>query len=339
MSGSIIVPLDGSAFSAKALATGAAIARKRGATLHLLSVHTPLVIVPTYPNAPAYDNSFDEAQREALQTALQEYAERLKNELGITPKTAVFEGDPAVVLSDEAVRRGASLIVMTTHGRGGFTRAWLGSVADELLRRSPVPLLIVRPPDAEDDEGAEMAAGSAGLSGVANPADISVSPTESPYPFHRVLVPLDGSSLAEEILETALALGVPGETSYVLLRIVPVPKTVLPPDETFWTAREIAAQNAARESAATYLEGTARRVREAGHPVETAVVLGHDIARTVMQEGTARGIDLFAISTHARGGLARLRLGSVADKIVRGAACPTLVARPKGSGTRSESMG
>jgi nucleotide-binding universal stress UspA family protein len=80
-------------------------------------------------------------------------------------------------------------------------------------------------------------------------------------------------------------------------------------------------------------------VREAGHPVEAAVVLGHDIARTVMQEGTARGIDLFAISTHARGGLARLRLGSVADKIVRGAACPTLVARPKGSGTRSESVG
>ena len=339
MSGPIIVPLDGSAFSARALATGAAIARKRGVTLHLLSVYTPLVVPLSLPDAPAYDRSFDDAQREALQAALHEYAERLKNELGITTKTAVFEGDPAVVLSDEAARRGASLVVMTTHGRGGFTRAWLGSVADELLRRSAVPLLIVRPPDAEEDEGAELAAGSAGLSGIANPAEVSVSPTESPYPFHRILVPLDGSSLAEEILETAIALGIPGETSYVLLRVVPVPKTVLPPNETFWTAREIAAQNAARESAATYLDGMARRVREAGHPVEPVVVLGHDVARTVMQEARDRGIDLFAISTHARGGLARLRLGSVADKIVRGAACPTLVARPKGSGTRPEALG
>ena len=339
MPGSIIVPLDGSAFSARALATGAAIARKRGAPLHLLSVYSPLVVPLPHPDAPVYDKTFDEAQRDALQAALQGYSDRLRSELGITAKTAVFEGDPAVVLSDEAVRRGASLIVMTTHGRGGFTRAWLGSVADELLRRSPVPLLIVRPQDAEEDPGASSAAGTGGLGGVADPAEVSVSPTESPYPFHRILVPLDGSSLAEEILETAIALGIPGETSYVLLRVVPVSKTVLPPDETFWTAREIAAQSAAREAAETYLEGTARRVREAGHPVETVVVLGHDIARTVMQEAADRGIDLFAVSTNARGGLARLRLGSVADKIIRGAACPTLVARPKGSGTRSDGPG
>ena len=339
MAGSIIVPLDGSAFSARALATAAAIARKRGATLHLLSVHTPLVVPLPYPGAPVYDQTFDEAQRDALQKALQGYADRLQSELGIAAKTAVFEGDPAVVLADEAVRRGASLIVMTTHGRGGFTRAWLGSVADELLRRSPVPLLIVRPVDAEEDQASGIAAGSGGLGGVVNPAEVSVSPTESPYPFHRILIPLDGSSLAEEILETAIALGIPGETSYVLLRVVPVPKTALPPDETFWTARETAAQNAAQDSAATYLEGAARHIREAGHPVETVVVLGHDIARTVMQEATTRGIDLFAISTNARGGLARIRLGSVADKIVRGAACPTLVSRPRGSGSRPEAVG
>lgn len=339
MTGPIIVPLDGSAFSARALATGAAIARKRGAALHLLSVHSPLVVPLPYPDAPVYDKSFDEAQQAALQKALEGYANRLQAELGITPKTAVFEGDPAAVLSDEAVRRSASLIVMTTHGRGGFTRAWLGSVADELLRRSQVPLLIVRQSDASDTETASTSAGMGALAGVADPASVPVSASESPYPFHRILIPLDGSALAEEILETALAIGIPGETSYVLLRIIPVQKTVLPPDETFWTPREIAAQNAARESAATYLDGAARRIREAGHPVETVVTLGHDIARCIMQEAADRGIDLFAISTHARGGLARLRLGSVADKVIRGAACPTLVARPKGSGTRAERPG
>lgn len=339
MPGPIIVPLDGSAFSARALATGAAIARKRGAVLHLLSVHSPLVVPLPHPDAPVYDKSFDDAQREALQKALEGYANRLQAELGIAPKTAVFEGDPAAVLSDEAVRRGASLIVMTTHGRGGFTRAWLGSVADELLRRSQVPLLIVRPTDASESETASTSAGMGALAGVADPSTVPVSASESPYPFHRILIPLDGSALAEEMLETALGMGIPGETTYILLRIIPVQKTVLPPDETFWTAREIAAQNAARESAAAYLDGAARRIREAGHPVETVVTLGHDIARCIMQEAADRGIDLFAISTHARGGLARLRLGSVADKVIRGSACPTLVARPRGSGTRPEGQG
>src|SRR5687767_4205367 len=117
MPGPIIVPLDGSAFSARALPTGAAIARKRGSMLHLLSVHSPLVVPLAYPDAPVYDKSFDDAQREALQKALEAYAHRLQAELGIAPKTAVFEGDPAAVLADEALRRNASLIVMTTHGR------------------------------------------------------------------------------------------------------------------------------------------------------------------------------------------------------------------------------
>ena len=336
MLGSIIVPLDGSTFSARALPTAVAIARKRGVPLQLLSVHTPLVVPLPYPDAPVYDKTFDETQREALQQALQGYASRISAEVGLVPKTAVFEGDPAVVLAEEATRRNASLIVMTTHGRGGFTRVWLGSVADELVRRSPVPILIVRPNDAEDDPAAAASAGAAALGGIADPAQVPLSPTESLYPFHRILVPLDGSSLAEEILEPALSLGVPGETSYVLLRMVPVPKTVLPPDETFWTAREMAAQNAARGAAEKYLEGAASRIRDAGHPVVTVVCVGHDAARTIMQEAGERGIDLFAISTNARGGLARLRLGSVADKIVRGAECPTLVGRPRGGSAPAE---
>ena len=336
MHGSIIVPLDGSAFSARALPTAVAIARKKGVPLHLLSVHTPLVIPLPLPDAPVYDTTFDETQRDALQRALEGYARRITAEVGFVPTTAVFEGDPAVVLAEEATRRSASLIVMTTHGRGGFTRAWLGSVADELVRRSPAPLLIVRPVDASEDPTAGTAAGAAGLGGIADPASVPLSPTESLFPFHRILVPLDGSSLAEEILDPALALGVPGETSYVLLRMVPVPKTVLPPDETFWTARELAEQNAARAAAATYLEGAASRIRDAGYPVETVVLVGHDAARTIMHEAGQRRIDLFAISTHARGGLARLRLGSVADKIIRGAECPTLVGRPRGAAVAAD---
>ena len=306
----------------------AAIASARGESLHLLSVHVPLVVQPSFAEAPAYDTTFDDAQRAALHSALEEYARRLKDELGIAASIVVADGEPPAAIAAEGSACKASLIVMTTHGRGGFTRAWLGSVADELIRRSSVPVLLVRPPDAASDPGARSTAGSAGLAGLADPERLALDP--SPHRFRRVLVPLDGSPLAEEIIEPSMALGTPGETTYVLLRVVVVPPSLLPPAETFWTPRELEAQQAARTEAGEYLEHQAARIRAAGHLVDFEVVLGSDVARTILHDAGTGGADLITISTNARGGLARLRLGSVADKLVRGAACPTLVARPRG---------
>lgn len=329
MPGCILVPLDGSAFSARALPIAAAIAKARGESLHLLSVHTPLVVQLSFAEAPAYDTTFDDTQRAALRSALDEYARRLKAELGVAATVVVVDGETPAAIAAEASSCQASLIVMTTHGRGGFTRAWLGSVADELVRRSPVPLLLVRPADAATDPGAGSTAGTAGLACIAEPERVSLAST---HRFQRILIPLDGSPLAEEIIEPALALGIAGETTCLLLRVVIVPPSLLPPAETFWTPRELEAQQAARSEAEEYLERLAGRVRAAGHLVESHVVLGSDVARVILHESGTRGVDLIAISTNARGGLARLRLGSVADKLVRGAVCPTLVARPRGHG-------
>jgi nucleotide-binding universal stress UspA family protein len=324
---SILVPLDGSPFSASALPVAAALAARHGATLHLVAAYTPIVVPLPFPGAPTYDTRFDEEQRAALRTALQGYAGRLLAEGGVAATSAVIDGDPAEVLAGEAGRRGVDLIVMTTHGRGGFDRAWLGSVADELLRRSPVPLLLSRPRGVQGGEDAD-----GGILGpVVDPAAVPVRPAAGAARLRRVLVPLDGSPLAEEILAPVLRLGAPGETTVVLLHVVPVPQTALPAEETYWTPGEEDAHRAARAGAAAYLERAAAPVRAAGYAVETAIVLDHDPARVILREAATRDAGMIAISTHARGGLARLRLGSVADKVVRAAGCPTLVARPRGA--------
>ena len=326
MSHLILVPLDGSAYSAAALPAAAAIAQRRGATLHLVSVHTPAVVPLPLGGAPALDRRFDEDLRDAHSQALTRYAERLREEVGVSATWTVLKGEPAEAIVAEAQAQRAELIVLTTHGAGGFARAWLGSVADELVRLSPTPVLLVRP------GGAAAGAGGAPVMPPASDADtLPVSDTTDAYEFRRVLVPLDGSALGEEILEPALELSAGDRTQYVLLRVVRVAPTAAPPEETFWTPREEEAIAAGREAAREYLDDVAERLRAGGCAVETVVVLDHEPARAILREATERGVQLIAISTSARRGFTRMRLGSVADKVVRAAPCPTLLARPRGA--------
>jgi nucleotide-binding universal stress UspA family protein len=309
---SIVVPLDGSEFSEAALPFAVAMARRRGAAIQLVSVYSPLVQTLDLPDAPTYDRTMDDELKAELGRTVEQVAERLARESGAAVTTVLLEEQGvAAALAAYAAGCGAELIVMTTHGRGGFDRAWLGSVADELVRRSAVPVLLVRP----------------------GPGD---APRHSGDGFAHALVPLDGSPLAEEILEPALRIGA---RQYTLLRVVPTPPTRLPPEETYWTPREEAQMAEAKAAAHGYLESIAARVRTAERAVTTVVILDPDPARAIIRCSAGRGIircsaergvDLVAISTHARSGVARMLVGSVADKIVRGSTIPTLLARPRG---------
>lgn len=322
----ILVPLDGSAFSAGALPAAAAIARRQGAALHLVAVYTPMVVPLPFQGGPEYDTRFDDEQREAHRQALARYAERLRDEAGVAATWVVVDGEPAEALATEARAQGAELLVLTTHGAGGFERAWLGSVADELVRRSPAPVLLIRPDGAGDRAGLDA---SAVLAPVADAGRPPLQDARGAYAFRRVLVALDGSPLAEEIIGPALELVAADDATWVLLRVVPVPPTAAPGEHTYWMPAEERAIAAGREAARDYLESVAARLRAAGRRPEPCVVLHHDPARAIIGEAAARGADLIALTTHARRGLARMRLGSVADKVVRAAHCPTLVTRPR----------
>ena len=139
--------------------------------------------------------------------------------------------------------------------------------------------------------------------------------------LRHILIPLDGSDLAEQILEPAIELGCLTQAEYTLLRVVE--PFMPPPHEPTGPLFD----QLARE-AQTYVDSVAERLRGRSLRVQTRVVINRWAAAAIMAEARVHANDLIALETHGRGGLARLLLGSVADKVVRGALTPVLLHRP-----------
>ena len=147
-----VVPLDGSAFAQQALGPTIKLARASAGQLILLSaIQPPLIALGSSVAHGAFDTA---AATAAAQGELTTVAQRLAVQ-GVQTTTEVVEGTPTEAILDTVRLRQAHLIVMATHGRGGVTRALLGSVAEATLRRAPIPLLLVRIARA----GAEQASG------------------------------------------------------------------------------------------------------------------------------------------------------------------------------------
>jgi nucleotide-binding universal stress UspA family protein len=294
---SILVPLDCSPVGEHALPLAATVARKAGGRVHLAHVHTLLL-----EGVEQFDSDTDQAVRDSERKYLERVTHRLK-EVGVPADYSVLDGVVVDALEEFVHSFRADLIVMTTHGRGMFSRFWLGSVADQLLRRLTTPVLVVRPHDAEPDPSRDV-------------------------PFRHALVPLDGSDLAEEALAAAVPLGVMLGARFTLLRVVTPPVTELYPVAPVVAAGSgvvPAVIDGLREEAEVYLGRVARPLRERGLEVTTRVTVGGGPASVILEEARAGNCDLIALATHRRRGLPRLFLGSVADKVVRGAGVPVLV--------------
>jgi nucleotide-binding universal stress UspA family protein len=152
----------------------------------------------------------------------------------------------------------------------------------------------------------------------------------------RVLIPLDGSELAEQVLEPALALGAGTQAEYTLLQVV---KQMTPasydPDSGRVSGisesllKQLQAMDRQRwTEAQDYLERLAGSLRARSLTVQARVVSHEQPAAAILDDAQKNAVDLIALATQGRGGLKRLLLGSVADKVVRGAATPVLVYRP-----------
>jgi nucleotide-binding universal stress UspA family protein len=309
---SLLVPLDGSSLSEHALSFASAIARRSGAQLHLAYVHVPYTAEPIFVEGlPVIDQALHSLRREHERAYLERLSARLVAEAAIAATASVLEplgtGTLAESIADTISRHAAAidadLIVVSTHGRGGMTRFWLGSVADALIHMSPVPLLLIPPPDGAPD-------------------------FRHFAPFHQILIPLDGTVLAEHILEHVLALGAVMPATYTLLRVVkPVTlfraapfttPTDLDPDATMQHQME----------AQRYLQAIATRLQPDMLDIRTQVMVAQQPAAAILEYARDNAADLIALATHGRGGAVRLLLGSVADKIVRGASTPVLLYRP-----------
>jgi nucleotide-binding universal stress UspA family protein len=296
---SILVPLDGSPFAERALPIALALARRTRARIELVHVNDQRV----YPSGvPMPDPRLDNELRNAVHHALDALAGRLAARNASEIRVTCLEGPVAQALEHYIASSGPDLVVMSTHGEGGLSRLWLGSVADHVVRHSSVPILLVRP----------------GATGAAHDEPL----------FRHILVPLDGSAFAERALEHAVTLATPGETAFTLLEVV-VPVSVAPQPYTS-TGVAINGENIDQRvrDVKTYLERLRGELAENGFDVATRVVAHWSIASSVLEYADDHDVDLIALATHGRGGVARLVLGSVADKLVRGAQTPLLIYHP-----------
>jgi nucleotide-binding universal stress UspA family protein len=207
------------------------------------------------------------------------------------------------MLCEEAERIDADLVIMATHGRGAMGRLWLGSVADYMVRHLATPVLLVHPDRHQ--------------------------PPSNPS-LHSVLVSLDLSKDSETILEpvTRLAQLVQGHVTLVHV-IEPVLGTValgMP----FAAPIPVELFEEQRTTAQRKLDRVADRLRERGLSVSARLIDAANAAVGLLELLEDGRYDLIAMTTHGRGGVRRLLLGSVADKVIRGAAKPVLVVRPTG---------
>jgi nucleotide-binding universal stress UspA family protein len=301
----ILVPLDASPFAEHALPVALSIARRANAKLHVTLVHAPLAA--TYGELPAdVETALNSRHLHMEEDYLETILGQLRKAAPSVPTSASLpEGPVAETIEEQAIKVGADLIVMTTHGRSEVGRLWLGSVADELLRFATLPLLLSKPQEATANLVADVT-------------------------FRHVLIPLDGSTVSEQVVGPALELAKLMEADCTLLRAVEplsqvfhsrTPTPAIPDDVKRFQAEQI---RVARD----YLEGVVQRVSSQAPRVQTAVPDAERAANAILNEIDARGIDLVALVMHSGRRVARRVLGSVSDKVLRAANVPILLYRP-----------
>ena len=302
---SLLVPLDGSPFAEQAIAVALTIAEAAHAKVTLVRAWDPANYRETSELTPPF---LDPAARDRLLAIeyLDGLAARLRPATSVTIDVTVVAGPAAQAITECLTQIGADLVVMTTHGLTGVSRAWIGSVADALVRVAPVPVLLCRP--------------------------LETPGTTPPGQFTRILVPLDGSAEAEQILEHAAEIAGNTDVHFILLRIERRVVTPLRPQTTLpatWQTDQAATEEGVT-LARNYLRAKADWL-QAHCPRATADVevrLAERTGAAIIDAVKDSKADLVALTTHARRGL-RLVLGSVADKVLRGTHGSVLVLRPR----------
>ena len=141
--------------------------------------------------------------------------------------------------------------------------------------------------------------------------------------YERILLTLDGSELAEQALPHAVAQADRFGAELVLMRVLePFPRVGI-----LWQEDVTRAEKQAMEQARDYLEGIATTMQDRGLVAKPIVILGQP-SETIVRFAEANGVDLIVICTRGRSGLSRWLMGSVADRVVRGATVPVLLVRP-----------
>lgn len=326
----IVVPLDGSARARQAIPIATRLARACRGSIVLLHVLEPPIDLAW--------RTQDQWRSPEDWTAELSHLAASEELRGVETALAVVKGSPAAAILDSVEQQRADLLVLRSHGRTGLACWPLGSVAQKVARHCPVPVLILR-----------------------DHAEQSVQlPSEGTQPV-RIMVPLDGSALAEAAISPAVslscALSAPQAARLHLVQVIPLEEPVRMTEinrEGEQQQYELISEEQARTvaQATAYLhavqqrlspeEGSAKKVH-----LTSSVVINPDIATALIQlaggdgKGGAQrenartyGSDVIALATHGRSGPARWVLGSIAERLLWESRVPLLIARPAGQETK-----
>ena len=295
----ILCPTDFSDFSEHALARAVRLARWFEADVTVAHViPTPLWVVTADPGVKyAVPGDLLRVQRQEEAEALERFVEPHRNK-GVAIHTRLLDGDPSRLIQEAALALPADLVVMGSHGRGGFEHLLLGSVTEKVLRRAMCPVLVV---------------------GSAVPSD-----SEGPL-FRRILCPVDLTEGSARTLEVALSLAEENMARVTFLHVLEglphpggpprlgLPQLVSIRNELLKEAQDRLHQSVPAEARDFCLVN--ERVKE-GTPW-----------REVLRVAEGKDADLIVMGAHSGSALRRTFFGSTVNQVVREARCPVLVVR------------
>ncbi len=313
----VLIPLDGSALATQALPHARLVARLLAARIVLVHVVLETEIrslLKQEVGLPAYTGiSYTTVwqREEELYARLRQqgegYLHQIADDLaaeGFAVQVDVHFGAPAPCIVASACTHAATMIVMATHGYGGLRRWALGSVTDRVVQSSNVPVLVVR-----------------------GHRHVLRSPALPPQ-MTRILVPLDGSQLAEQALPIARMLAETAHADLHLFQAVFPISGALYPSELL-TSPDVepdALHKSICRNATSYLEYVSSTLHHPSYRVSVGTTVGHP-AEAILIEAEQQHADLIVMVTHGYGGLQRWTLGSVTDKVLHATTIPILIIR------------
>lgn len=317
----VLVPLDGSDISEAIIPYVTELANRMNAGIVLQtvveqdwidSVMLGMSMGGSGDQQPDDETEEDDTRVTRLEAdALREAEDHLKivsdriSAQGIEVNVVASVGEPAEQIIAVAEAEGCDLIAMATHGRNVVLRGLLGSVTDRVLHSSTTPVLTISP-----DEAAKQAGGQG--------------------PIRNVVVPLDGSELAESVLPWVEALARTMAIDVHLIRAFD-PAAVDRRSRYLLALADVPTlSETVGNRIQEYLDSVASRLREKGLEIRTKVLRG-PVASSILSYAENSPLDIIVMSTHGRTGFRRLLLGSVTEAVVRSSSDPVMIVPPQTS--------
>jgi nucleotide-binding universal stress UspA family protein len=295
----VLIPLDGSKTAEKVLPYARSLASRLKVPVELMGV-IDIAEMATHlsaENARYLDKMIEEGER-----ASRDYLKSIANTFpGLSVSCALDKGRAAEAIIEKAAADKGTLITMATHGRSGINRWMLGSVAEKVLRGTSNPLLLVRAMEQ------------------ASPGDVAQ--------LTSVIVPLDGSELAESVLPAVIELAKKLDLEIILFRAFNIPYGVYAGADGYYAINFDQLIAEVKEEAKTYLEKKTEELKRKGIEKVSSLAKEGLSADEIISFGRQTPDNLIAMCTHGRSGVKRWVLGSVTETVVRHCGDPVLVIR------------